>query len=310
MAQISDRVNRLAASATFAMLQKSNELSAQGVDVVNMSVGEPDFNTPDYVKKAAVEAVEQNYSKYSPVPGYMWLRKACADKLKRENNLDYAPAEILVSTGAKQSLCNVIMAIINPGDEVLLPSPCWVSYPEMVKLAGGVPVVIKAGIDQDFKVTAAQVEAAITPKTKAIMICSPSNPTGSVYTKDELESISKVLNKYPDVFIVSDEIYEHINFIGGHNSLAQFVDKDRIAVINGVSKAYAMTGWRIGFMAGPEWLVKACNKLQGQYTSGTCSVAQKAAQVAFDGPQDDVEKMRQVFQKRRDLIVSLAKEIP
>ena len=310
MAQISDRVNRLAASATFAMLQKSNELSAQGVDVVNMSVGEPDFNTPDYVKKAAVEAVEQNYSKYSPVPGYMWLRKACADKLKRENGLDYAPAEILVSTGAKQSLCNVIMAIINPGDEVLLPSPCWVSYPEMVKLAGGVPVVIKAGIDQDFKVTAAQVEAAITPKTKAIMICSPSNPTGSVYTKEELESIAKVLNKYPDVFIVSDEIYEHINFIGGHNSLAQFVDKDRIAVINGVSKAYAMTGWRIGFMAGPEWLVKACNKLQGQYTSGTCSVAQKAAQVAFDGPQDDVEKMRQVFQKRRDLIVSLAKEIP
>ena len=310
MAQISDRVNRLAASATFAMLQKSNELSAQGVDVVNMSVGEPDFNTPDYVKKAAVEAVEQNYSKYSPVPGYMWLRKACADKLKRENGLDYAPAEILVSTGAKQSLCNVIMAIINPGDEVLLPSPCWVSYPEMVKLAGGVPVVIKAGIDQDFKVTAAQVEAAITPKTKAIMICSPSNPTGSVYTKDELESIAKVLNKYPDVFIVSDEIYEHINFIGGHNSLAQFVDKDRIAVINGVSKAYAMTGWRIGFMAGPEWLVKVCNKLQGQYTSGTCSVAQKAAQVAFDGPQDDVEKMRQVFQKRRDLIVSLAKEIP
>ena len=310
MGQISDRVNRLAASATFAMLQKSNELSAQGVDVVNMSVGEPDFNTPDYVKKAAVEAVEQNYSKYSPVPGYMWLRKACADKLKRENGLDYAPAEILVSTGAKQSLCNVIMAIINPGDEVLLPSPCWVSYPEMVKLAGGVPVVIKAGIDQDFKVTAAQVEAAITPKTKAIMICSPSNPTGSVYTKEELESIAKVLNKYPDVFIVSDEIYEHINFIGGHQSLAKFVDKDRIAVINGVSKAYAMTGWRIGFMAGPEWLVKACNKLQGQYTSGTCSVAQKAAQVAFDGPQDDVEKMRQVFQKRRDLIVSLAKEIP
>jgi aspartate aminotransferase len=292
------------------MLQKSNELSAQGVDVVNMSVGEPDFNTPDYVKKAAVEAVEQNYSKYSPVPGYMWLRKACADKLKRENGLDYAPAEILVSTGAKQSLCNVIMAIINPGDEVLLPSPCWVSYPEMVKLAGGVPVVIKAGIEQDFKVTAAQIEAAITPKTKAIMICSPSNPTGSVYSKEELESIGKMLAKYPDVFIVSDEIYEHINFIGGHQSLAKFVDKDRIAVINGVSKAYAMTGWRIGFMAGPEWLVKACNKLQGQYTSGTCSVAQKAAQVAFDGPQDDVEKMRQVFQKRRDLIVSLAKEIP
>lgn len=311
MGQISDRVARLAASATFAMNQKSGELSAQGVDVVNMSVGEPDFNTPDYVKKAAVEAVEQNYSRYSPVPGYMWLRKACSDKLKRENGLDYAPSQIVVSTGAKQALCNVIMAIVNPGDEVLLPSPCWVSYPEMVKLAGGVPVVIKAGIDQDFKVTAQQIEQAITPKTRAIMICSPSNPTGSVYGKNELESIAKVLAKHPDVFVISDEIYEHINFVGKHESLAQFPEmKDQIAVINGVSKAYAMTGWRIGFMAGPEWLVKACNKLQGQYTSGTCSVAQKAAQVAFDGPQDDVEKMRKVFQGRRDLIVSLAREIP
>ena len=311
MAQISDRVNRLAASATFAMLQKSNELSAQGVDVVNMSVGEPDFNTPDNVKKAAVEAVEQNYSKYSPVPGYMWLRKACSDKLKRENNLDYAPAEILVSTGAKQSLCNVIMAIINPGDEVLLPSPCWVSYPEMVKLAGGVPVAIRAGIDQDFKVTAAQVEAAITPKTKAIMICSPSNPTGSVYSKEELESIAKVLNKYPDVFIVSDEIYEHINYIGHHESIAQFAEiKDRVVIINGVSKAYAMTGWRIGFAAAPEWIIKGMNKLQGQYTSGPCSVSQKAAEAAYRGNQACVEEMRQAFERRRDLIVKLCKEIP
>lgn len=311
MGQISDRVMRLAASATFAMMQKSNELSAQGVDVVNMSVGEPDFNTPDYVKKAAVEAVEQNYSKYSPVAGYMWLRKACSDKLKRENGLDYEPSQIVVSTGAKQALCNVIMTVVNPGDEVLLPSPCWVSYPEMVKLAGGVPVVIKAGIEQDFKVTADQIEKAITPKTRAIMICSPSNPTGSVYSQEELKSIAAVLAKHPEVFIVSDEIYEHINFIGGHQSLAQFPElKDQIAVINGVSKAYAMTGWRIGFMAGPEWLSKACSKLQGQYTSGTCSVAQKAAQVAFDGPQDDVEKMRKVFQTRRDLIVSLARQIP
>ena len=311
MGQISDRVMSLAASATFAMSQKSSELSAQGVDVVNMSVGEPDFNTPDYVKEAAHQAIDQNYSKYSPVGGYMWLKKACSDKLKRENSLDYDPSQIVVSTGAKQALCNVIMAIVNPGDEVLLPSPCWVSYPEMVKLAGGVPVVIKAGIDQDFKVTAAQIEAAITPKTRAMMICSPSNPTGSVYSKEELASIAEVLVRHPEVFIVSDEIYEHINFIGGHQSLAQFAGlKDRIAVINGVSKAYAMTGWRIGFMAGPDWLVKACTKLQGQYTSGTCSVAQKAAQVAFDGPQDDVEKMRKVFQGRRDLIVSLAREIP
>jgi len=311
MEQISERVKRLAASATFAMLQKSNELAAQGVDVVNMSVGEPDFNTPDYIKKAAFEAITNNISKYSPVPGYMSLRKACSDKLKRENGLEYAPSQIVVSTGAKQSLCNAIMATVNPGDEVLLPSPCWVSYPEMVKLAGGVPVVIRAGIEQDFKVTPAQIEAAITDKTRAIMLCSPSNPTGSVYSKDELEGIAKVLAKYPQIFIVSDEIYEHINFVGGHQSLAQFPELyDRIAVINGVSKAYAMTGWRIGFMAGPEWLAKACNKLQGQYTSGTCSIAQMAAETAFNGPQDDVESMRKVFEKRRDLIVSLAKEVP
>lgn len=311
MEQISERVKRLAASATFAMLQKSNELAAQGVDVVNMSVGEPDFNTPDYIKKAAFEAITNNISKYSPVPGYMSLRKACSDKLKRENGLDYAPSQIVVSTGAKQSLCNAILATVNPGDEVLLPSPCWVSYPEMVKLAGGVPVVIRAGIEQDFKVTPQQIEAAITDKTRAIMICSPSNPTGSVYSQEELKGIAELLAKYPQIFIISDEIYEHINFVGGHQSLAQFPELyDRIAVINGVSKAYAMTGWRIGFMAGPEWLAKACNKLQGQYTSGTCSIAQMAAETAFNGPQDDVESMRQVFEKRRDLIVSLAKEVP
>lgn len=311
MRQISDCVMRLAASATFAMAQKSSELSAQGVDVVNMSVGEPDFNTPDYIKDAAKQAIDGNFSKYSPVPGYMSLRKAVCDKLKKENGLDYTPSQILISTGAKQSLCNAIMAIVNPGDEVLLPAPCWVSYPEMVSLAGGVPVMVKAGIEQDFKSTAAQIEAAITPKTRAIMICSPSNPTGSVFSKEELEAISKVLIKNPQIFIISDEIYEHINFIGSHESLAQFPElKDQIAVINGVSKAYAMTGWRIGFMAAPSWLVDACNKLQGQYTSGTCSIAQKAAEAAFNGPQEEVEQMRLVFQKRRDLIVSLAKEIP
>lgn len=311
MRQISDCVMRLAASATFAMSQKSSELSAQGVDVVNMSVGEPDFNTPDYIKDAAKQAIDGNFSKYSPVPGYMSLRKAVCDKLKKENGLDYTPSQILISTGAKQSLCNAIMALVNPGDEVLLPAPCWVSYPEMVSLAGGVPIMVKAGIEQDFKSTAAQIEAAITPKTKAIMICSPSNPTGSVFSKEELEAISKVLIKNPQIFIISDEIYEHINFIGSHESLAQFPElKDQIAVINGVSKAYAMTGWRIGFMAAPSWLVEACNKLQGQYTSGTCSIAQKAAETAFNGPQDEVEQMRLVFLKRRDLIVSLAKEIP
>lgn len=311
MEQISDRVKRLAASATFAMAQKSAELSAQGIDVVNMSVGEPDFNTPDYIKQAAFKAIEDNYSKYSPVPGYMSLRNAVVNKLKRENGLDYTPAQILVSTGAKQSLCNAVMALVNPGDEVILPSPCWVSYPEMVKLAGGVPVVVRAGIKQDFKINAAQLEAAITPKTKAVMICSPSNPTGSVYGREELRSLAAVIEKHPGVFVISDEIYEHINFIGGHESIAQFENiRNRVAVINGVSKAYAMTGWRIGFMAGPEWLVKACNKLQGQYTSGTCSVAQKAAEAAFNGPQDDVEKMRRIFQRRRDLIVSLAKDVP
>lgn len=311
MRQISDCVMRLAASATFAMAQKSSELSAQGVDVVNMSVGEPDFNTPDYIKDAAKQAIDGNFSKYSPVPGYMSLRKAVCDKLKKENGLDYTPSQILISTGAKQSLCNAIMALVNPGDEVLLPAPCWVSYPEMVSLAGGVPVMVRAGIEQDFKSTAAQIEAAITPKTRAIMICSPSNPTGSVFSKEELEAISKVLIKNPQIFIISDEIYEHINFIGSHESLAQFPElKDQIAVINGVSKAYAMTGWRIGFMAAPSWLVDACNKLQGQYTSGTCSIAQKAAEAAFNGPQEEVEQMRLVFQKRRDLIVSLAKEIP
>ncbi len=311
MGQISNRVMRLAASATFAMSQKSGELAAQGVDVINMSVGEPDFNTPDYVKQAAIRAIEENYSKYSPVPGYMSLRKAISAKLKRENNLEYAPEQILVCTGAKQALCNAIMTLVNPDDEVILPSPCWVSYPEMVKLAGGRPVVIRAGIECNFKITAEQLEQAITPKTRAIMICSPSNPTGSVYSKDELRSLAEVLGRYPDIYIISDEIYEHINFIGGHESIAQFESvRDRVIVINGVSKAYAMTGWRIGFMAGPEWLVKACNKLQGQYTSGTCSVAQKAAEAAFNGPQDDVENMRAVFQKRRDLIVSLASEVP
>lgn len=311
MAQISDRVMRLAASATFAMSQKSSELSAQGVDVINMSVGEPDFNTPDYVKEAAVRAIEENYSRYTPVPGYMSLRKAICDKLKRENGLDYAPSQILVSTGAKQALCNAVMALVNPGDEVILPSPCWVSYPEMVKLAGGVPVVVRAGIGQDFKITAQQLEKAVTPKTKVVMICSPSNPTGSVYSREELRALASVIEKNPDIYVISDEIYEHINFIGGHESFAQFESvRERVIVINGVSKAYAMTGWRIGFMAGPEWLVKACNKLQGQYTSGTCSIAQKAAEAAFNGPQGDVERMRQVFQKRRDLIVSLAREIP
>jgi aspartate aminotransferase len=281
------------------------------VDVINMSVGEPDFNTPDHIKAAAIKAVEDNYSRYSPVPGYPELKKAIVAKLKNENGLDYAPSQILCSNGAKQSVCNTIMAIVNAGDEVIIPAPYWVSYPQMVLLAEGTPVFIEATIEQDFKITPEQLEAAITPKTKALILCSPSNPTGSVYSKKELEALKNVLLKYPEVIVIADEIYEHINYVGEHASMAQFPEiKERVVVINGVSKAYAMTGWRIGFIAAPEWIVKGCNKLQGQYTSGPCSVSQKAAEAAFAGPQQCVEDMRQAFERRKNLIVKLAKEIP
>lgn len=311
MTQVSDRLASLSPSETLAMSQKSNELKAQGIDVINLSVGEPDFFTPDHIKEAAKKAVDANFSFYSPVPGYMDLRKAIVAKLKKENDLDYTPDQIIVSGGAKQSVCNVLLSIIGPGDEVIVPAPYWVSYVEMVKLAEGSNVVIKAGIDQDFKITPAQLEAAITPKTKALILCSPSNPTGSVYSKTELEGLAKVLEKYPNVIIISDEIYEHINYIGKHESIAQFdAIRDRVVIVNGVSKAYAMTGWRIGFIAAPLWIAKACNKLQSQYTSGPCSVAQKAAEAAFSGDQSCVTEMRKAFERRRDLVVKLSKEIP
>ena len=311
MNQLSDRLNSLSPSETLAMSQKSNELKAQGIDVINMSVGEPDFNTPDHIKEAAKKAVDDNFSRYSPVPGYPALRDAIVAKLKKENGLDYTPAQILCSNGAKQSVCNVLMALIGPGDEVIIPAPYWVSYPEMVKLAEGTNVIVSAGIEQDFKITPAQFEAAITPRTKALILCSPSNPTGSVYSKEELAGLAAVLAKYPQVVIIADEIYEHINYIGQHESIAQFPEvRDRVVIVNGVSKAYAMTGWRIGFIAGPQWIVSACNKLQGQYTSGPCSVSQKAAEAAYVGDQQPVEDMRQAFERRRDLIVKLAKEIP
>ena len=311
MNQLSDRLNSLSPSETLAMSQKSNELKAQGIDVINMSVGEPDFNTPDHIKEAAKKAVDDNFSRYSPVPGYPALRDAIVAKLKKENGLDYTPAQILCSNGAKQSVCNVLMALIGPGDEVIIPAPYWVSYPEMVKLAEGTNVIVSAGIEQDFKITPAQLEAAITPRTKALILCSPSNPTGSVYSKEELAGLAAVLAKYPQVVIIADEIYEHINYIGQHESIAQFPEvRDRVVIVNGVSKAYAMTGWRIGFIAGPQWIVSACNKLQGQYTSGPCSVSQKAAEAAYVGDQQPVEDMRQAFERRRDLIVKLAKEIP
>ena len=311
MNQLSDRLNRLSPSATLAMSQKSQELKAQGVDVINMSVGEPDFNTPDAIKEAAIQAVNENYSRYSPVPGYPVLRNAIVEKLKKENGLEYTAAQISVSNGAKQSVCNVIMALVNPGDEVIVPAPYWVSYPEMVKLADGTPVTVYAGIEQNFKITGAQLEAAITPKTKMLILCSPSNPTGSVYSKEELKELADVLAKYPNIFVVADEIYEHINYIGRHESIAQFEEiRDRVIIVNGVSKAYAMTGWRIGFIAGAEWIVKGCNKLQGQYTSGPCSVSQMASVEAYVGSQEPVAEMQKAFQRRRDLIVKLTKEIP
>lgn len=293
------------------MSQRSSELKAQGVDVINMSVGEPDFNTPDHIKQAAIRAVEENYSRYSPVPGYPELRKAIVEKLQRENGLTYAPSQILCSNGAKQSVCNTLMALVNAGDEVIIPAPYWVSYPQMVLLAEGTPVFVEATIEQDFKITPQQLEAAITPRTRALILCSPSNPTGSVYSRAELEALKDVLLRHERVMIVADEIYEHINYVGEHASMAQFPEiKDRVVLINGVSKAYAMTGWRIGFIAAPEWVVKGCNKLQGQYTSGPCSVSQKAAEAAFAGPQECVEEMRQAFERRKNLIVRLAREIP
>ena len=311
MAQLSDRLQRLAPSATLAMSQKSSEMKAQGIDVINMSVGEPDFNTPDHIKQAAKLAIDENYSRYSPVPGYPDLRQAIARKLERENQLHYTPAEILVSNGAKQSVCNTVLALVNPGDEVIIPAPYWVSYPQMVLLAGGNPVIVEAGFEQNFKMTPAQLEAAITPKTRLIILCSPSNPTGSVYSKDELEALAKVILAHDDLFVLADEIYEHINYVGRHESIAQFEGmKERSIIVNGVSKAYAMTGWRIGYIAAPEWIVKGCNKLQGQYTSGPCSVSQKAAEFAYTSSQECVEEMRKAFERRRDLIVKLAKDIP
>lgn len=311
MAQLSNRLNRLAPSATLAMSQKSSEMKAQGVDVINMSVGEPDFNTPDHIKEAAKKAIDENYSRYSPVPGYPDLRKAIVAKLKNENGLEYGINEILVSNGAKQSVCNTVMALCNDGDEVIIPAPYWVSYPQMAKLAGGEPVIVNAGFEQNFKMTPEQLEAAITPKTRMLILCSPSNPTGSVYSQEELDALAKVILSHEELYVLADEIYEHINYVGKHASIAKAEGmRERTIIVNGVSKAYAMTGWRIGYIAAPEWIVKGCNKLQGQYTSGPCSVSQKAAEAAYTMDQTCVETMRQAFQRRRDLIVELAKDIP
>jgi len=310
MTQISNRVNNLAQSATLAMSQKSAELKAQGVDVINMSVGEPDFPTPDFIKRAAKKAIDENYTTYTPVAGYLSLRKAISGKLATENGLTYAPEQIVVSNGAKQSLCNAVLSIVNPGDEVIIPTPAWVSYVEMVKLAEGVTIEVAASIDQEFKITPAQLRDALSERTRLIILCSPSNPTGSVYTRSELQGLVDVLADYPKVTVLADEIYEHINFTGGFTSLASFPEiADRTVVINGVSKAYAMTGWRIGFMAAPSAIAKACSKLQSQYSSNASSIAQKAAEAAYLGPQECVESMREAFERRRNLIVELASHV-
>ncbi len=310
MAQLSDRLERLAPSATLAMSQKSNEMKAQGINVINMSVGEPDFDTPEHIKEAGKKAIDDNFSKYSPVPGYLDLREAISEKLSRENGLNYSAQEIIVGTGGKQGVCNSILALVNPGDEVIIPAPYWVSYPQMVKLAGGVPVAVRTAFENNFKITADQLEKAITPKTKMLILCSPSNPTGSVYSQDELNDLAKVILNHPDIFVLSDEIYEHINYNGKHASIASYHKmRERTIICNGVSKAYAMTGWRLGWVAAPSWIVKGLNKLQGQYTSGTCDVSQIAAIAAYNSSQECVSEMREAFKRRRDLIVKLARDI-
>ncbi len=293
------------------MARRSNELAAKGIDVINMSVGEPDFDTPAFVKEAAGAAIENNYTKYSPVPGYLSLREAISAKLLRENGLHYSASEILVSNGAKQSLCNAILALVDDSDEVIIPAPYWVSYPQMVRLAGGVPVFVDAPVGQGFKIAPGQLAAAITDRTRMLILCSPCNPSGAVYSEEELAALAEVLRTREDIIVLSDEIYEHLNYVGGHASIASVpFMKERTVLVNGVSKAYAMTGWRIGFIAAPQWIVSACSMLQGQYTSGPCSVSQKAAEAAWSGPQDSVEQMCQAFKSRRDLLVKLLSRIP
>lgn len=311
MLEISKRLASLSPSATFAMAQKSNELKARGVDVISLSVGEPDFNTPDHIKEAAKKAIDDNFTFYSPVAGYLELRKAIAEKLKRENGLTYTPAQIVCSNGAKQALCNVLMSVVDKGDEVIIPAPFWVSYPEMVKIADGTPVIVYSDIESDFKITPAQLEAAITPKTKVLMLCSPSNPTGSVYTREELKGLVDVLAKHPKILILSDEIYELINYLDKHVSIAEFPEVfDRTVIVNGVSKGYAMTGWRLGWIAAPKWIADACNTLQGQYTSNPSTIAQKAAEAAYTGNQQCVADMRVAFERRKNLVVKMIREIP
>ena len=307
---LSERINAMEASATLAMAAKTRELKAQGKDIIGLSLGEPDFNIPDFIKEAAVEAIHQNYSKYTPVDGYLELREAICEKLLRDNHLHYKPSQIVVSTGAKQCLANVALSMINPGDEVVFPAPYWVSYKEIAKMAGGIPVEVPTTIENDFKITPAQLEKAITPKTKMVWFNSPNNPSGSVYSKEELEALAVVLRKYPNIFILSDEIYEYINFTGNYTSMAEIDGLyDRTITVNGLSKAFAMTGWRIGYLAAPEWIAKACNKVQGQVTSGTNAIAQRASIVALRAPKSKIQYMIDEFLKRRNLVLQLLGEI-
>ena len=310
MEHISQRIQALSPSATLAMSQKSNELKAQGVDVINMSVGEPDFNTPEHIKEAAKKAIDDNFTFYTPVPGYMSLRKAIAAKMKNENNIEFAPEQIVVSNGAKQSLCNVILATINPGDEVIIPTPAWVSYVEMVKLAEGVTVTVPAGVEQNFKITPAQLEAAITPKTRMLLLCSPSNPTGSVYSREELKGLADVLAKYPEILVLSDEIYEHINFTGSFASISEFeAVKDRTIIVNGVSKAYAMTGWRLGYACGPKEIIAQMTKIHQFAIMCAPTTSQYAAIEALKKGDDDVKIMRQAYNQRRRFLLNAFKEM-
>jgi aspartate aminotransferase len=310
MEYLSDRIKSLSVSQTIAMAQKSSELKAKGIDIISLSLGEPDFNTPDYIKEAAKKAIDDNYSKYPPVPGYQDLREEISKKFRRENGIGYSPDQIIVSAGGKHSLINVILSIINPGDEVILLAPYWVSYYDQVVLAGGKPVIIEAKLDSEFKVSPAQIEEAITSRTRLIIFNSPSNPTGMVYSRSEIEKIARVVVKHEGLFVLSDEIYEHIIFEGEHVSMASFdFVYDRVITMSGVSKAYAMTGWRIGYIGAPLWIAKACNKLQGQFTSGVCSIAQRAALAALQGNGESQRIMREAFLRRRNLICNLLKEV-
>lgn len=307
---LSERILNMATSATLAMAAKARELKAEGKDIIGLSLGEPDFNTPDFIKSAAKQAIDDNYNSYSPVDGYVELKQAIITKFKRDNNLMYTPNQIVVSTGAKQCLANVALVMLNKGDEVILPCPYWVSYADIVKLSDGTPIEVKTSIDTDFKMTPEQLEAAITPKTKMVWFSSPCNPSGSLYSKEELRALADVLQKYPQIYVVSDEIYEHINFGSGHASMAEFDDMyDRTITVNGVSKAFAMTGWRIGFIGAPEKIARACNKMQGQITSGANCIAQRAVITALEAPPSKVQYMIDEFKVRRDLILDLLKDI-